>query len=232
MDGGPPLSKGDEGLERQPLNGPTLIVPQLPAVPPDTDDSTPSRKKSKWFENAFWWRWSRFDSEELESLYCCYAFRFRRTALVSLLALTAVLTIVLAAVDLAFTGRATVSNVVQVKLCAVCVLSLVYVHTPYMRVRHLPIVAVILLFVLCCFTAVALPVAFGDRPDALILTPADGAWQVVVAVFLLYGLQPLHIVVVSVVGTLLPVAHVLVTVFTVGYPASLWAQVRTTQVNM
>ena len=233
MDGTVSPVKSEIGqMERQPLNGPsmngpTLIVPQLPVIAPDPEVNTQQRqKRHRWYHNAIWWRWSTFDSDDLEALYCDYAFKLRLRSLVSLLALTAVLTVVLAAVDLAFTGHATVSNVVHIKLCAVCVLSLVYVHTPYMQVRHLPVVAVILLFVLCCFTAVSLPVAFGDRPADLILTPADGAWQVAVAVFLLYGLQSLHIVVVAVVGALLPLAHVLVTVlFTEGFPIEKWAQV-------
>lgn len=206
--------------EQAPLNAASLIVPNvLPYQGGTSSSGTGTTRSTKsWSEYAFCWKWSSFQSVELESLYRRYVFRLRLGALVSQLVLVAVLTAVLAAVNLAFTTSATVINVVFVILCILCVLSIVYVHTPYMTVGQLPFVSSVALVIMCCLGATSLPIAFGDRPSTLLFTPVDGVWEVCVAVFLIYGLQSLHIGLTAVAGVLLPVSHILVTtLFAEGY---------------
>ncbi len=178
-------------------------------------------------------RWRRliqrytFGSDELESLYQRYIYQLRLSSLVALLVLFILLTSTLGILNFVFVTHVTVKNIYHLTQCGISVILLVYIHTKFMKEAHiLPLTCII--WVLCLsFSVVALPVDFGDRPKA-IHTHAEGVWQIMLVVFLIYSLMPLKIYVAMTTGVLLPVAHILLSIF---YPQSfpwlLWRQVST-----
>ncbi len=77
------------------------------------------------------------------------------------------------------------------------------------------------------FAAANLPVSFGLAPGEQEWAEADGVWQVMLVVFLVYGMLPLKTAVSFCAGVALPTAHTIVAAaFTDNGLGWKWQQVR------
>ena len=203
---------------------PGVSVPATAPMLPSSSSgghSYPSKKP--------WWhkitRRYDFDSEDLEAIYQRYIFKLRLSSVVALLVLIIILTATLAILNFLFVSSVTVENIYHIAQCVIFFIILVYIHTKYMKEKHLLVLNIIILFLCICFSIIALPVDFGDRPDML-HTPANGVWQITLVVFLIYALMPLRIYIAVAAGIALPLAHIVVSVIMAqNDPMLLWRQV-------
>ena len=153
-----------------------------------------------------------FENEELETLYQRYIYKLRLSSVVAFLVLLIVLTATLSVLDFVFLSRVTVENLYHISVCGIFSLLLVYIHSRYMNDSHLVVLTAIVYALCLVFSIIALPLNFGDRPRVH-YTPAEGVWQIILVVFLVYALLPLKIYIAIATGVLLPLVHVLVSVF-------------------
>ena len=170
-----------------------------------------------------------FGDLELEGLYRKFIYKLRLGALVAFLALFAILTAALSVLDFVYVSRVTVDNLYNICTCGVFSLLLVYVHSRYMTQAHLPVLTAIVFAMCACFSIIALPLSFGDRPRRVLYTPVEGVWELALVVFTVHALLPVRMYVALATGLLLPAAHVLVSVFLASdlLPELLWRQVST-----
>lgn len=179
-------------------------------------------------KRPWWYRITKryvFPNEDLETIYQKYIFNLRVSSIVALLVLIVLLTATLAILNFLFVSHVTVENIYHIAQCVIFIFLLIYIHTKYMKENHLIVINIITLFLCVCFSVIALPVDFGDRP-VQIHTPADGVWQITLVIFLIYALMPLKIYIAIGIGMILPIAHVLVSVFLTHYVQwLLWREV-------
>ena len=167
-----------------------------------------------------------FENEELESLYQRYIYKLRLSSVVAFLVLFIVLSATLSVLNFVFLSKVTLENLYHISMCGILSLLLVYIHSRYMNESHLVVLTAIIVALCMCFSVIALPLNFGDRPRVL-YTPAEGVWQITLVVFLIYALLPLKIYIAIAIGVFLPLVHVLVSVLLADdfLPMLLWRQV-------
>ncbi len=186
---------------------------------------SPERHKGRW--KRILHRYS-FENEELESLYQRYIYKLRLSSLVAFLVLFIILTATLSVLNFVYLNRVTVANIYHITQCGIFSLLLVYIYSRYMNESHLLVLSCVIYFLCLCFCIIALPFNFGDR-QRISFTPAEGVWQITLVIFLIYALLPLKIYITIATGVLLPIIHLLVSIFLANetLPALLWRQVRT-----
>ncbi|XP_041365496.1 adenylate cyclase type 1-like isoform X2 [Gigantopelta aegis] len=169
-----------------------------------------------------------FDNDELENLYKRYVYKLQQSSIGYMLALFIVLTLCLAVLNFVYAANVTVLGLYLGVQFLAFVGVFAYINTHLMQENHFSIVCYILLVFLICFAVFALPLDFGlDLPGrpAKVPNPADGVWEVVFVIFMVYALMPLRTYIATVLGILLPVVHVIVSALLANnFPALLWRQ--------
>ncbi len=162
------------------------------------------------------------------------------------MALFIVLTAVLAAISFVLEQRPTLANMYHSVHCLVFVVIFIFLATKSMEDVYLNYVCYCILFFSFVFSVVNLPVGFGldgagaaddlegdeaaaaGRHHHRKFVEADGVWQLVTVIFLVYAMLPMKTYVAFAMGSSLPVVHLAVSVAcvdnaTVGL---VWQQVR------
>lgn len=92
---------------------------------------------------------------------------------------------------------------------------------------HLSYLCYAILSASVAFAVANLPVTFGLASSTSSLAEADGVWQVMLVVFLVYGMLPLKTVVSFCTGVALPAVHLVASgAFTENHLGWKWQQVR------
>lgn len=178
----------------------------------------------------------RFENDELENLFQRYIFKLQHNSISSFVALFIVLTSVLAILSFVLVQRPTIDNMYNSVHALIFVVIFIFLATKSMEDVYLNYVCYCILFLSITFVLVSLPVDFGiaysEAADDEIEPPrqlveADGVWQVVLVIFLVYAMLPMKTVVAFVFGVSLPFIHLLVSAsFTENNVGLRWQQVR------
>lgn len=168
----------------------------------------------------------RFESPELEALFQRYTSKLQHSSVVSAVCLFLLLTATQAGLSLAYTARLSPQNVYHLLHSLLFLILLVFLTTRYMQDTYLLWVCYVVLFFLCTYTAVWLPVG----PTGLGLETRrvfpEGVFPVLFALFLGYGMMPLRTWVAALFGAALPLVHVAVSAALVDkFQQLLWQQV-------
>ncbi|ESP00183.1 hypothetical protein LOTGIDRAFT_141290, partial [Lottia gigantea] len=169
-----------------------------------------------------------FDCDELERLYNRYVYKLQQSSVVYMLALFIVLTLCLSILNFFFSKTLTVLGLYLSVQCVFFIIVFIFIHTKFMKESHFSLICYILLLFLIGFSIFSFPTDFGiilpDMPPVH-YHPADGVWETVYVIFMIYSLMPLRTLIAAVIGILLPVAHLAVSAFLANYfPSLLWRQ--------
>ena len=131
-----------------------------------------------------------------------------------------------------FESGVTVKNICYVVLVILFVIVLLLLHTQYAAQSRVYMLGILVLILCLCLCITSLPVNVSNSKHKH-YTPADGVWQTIVTVFIIYTLIPLRIYIATLSGLLICVAHTLVAVFLAeSYQWLLWRQVSQTTGNL
>lgn len=165
----------------------------------------------------------RFENEELEALYRRYALKLQRASVSTALALVLLLAVSLGALGAAYSRAPTLQNVWYAVGAAWCGLLLLIVHVRPSRDSRLAWACRGALVAAALLAGAGLAGGAAKGRAA-----AQGAWHVVFAVFVAYGMLPVRGWVAALVGLLLPLAHTATVVFFLmptDFPNLAWQQV-------
>eukprot|EP00095_Tigriopus_kingsejongensis_P012404 snap_masked-scaffold755_size101758-processed-gene-0.9 protein:Tk12404 transcript:snap_masked-scaffold755_size101758-processed-gene-0.9-mRNA-1 annotation:"adenylate cyclase" len=155
----------------------------------------------------------RFENDELEGLFQRYIFKLQHSSISSFVALFIVLTAVLAVLSFVLVQRPTLDNMYNSVHCLIFVVIFIFLATKSMEDMYLNYVCYCILLFSLTFVIASLPVSFGLATQAEFArqyVEADGVWQVVLVIFLVYAMLPMKTVVALVFGLSLPVIHLIV----------------------
>lgn len=169
----------------------------------------------------------RFENDELEALYRRYALKLQRASVSTALALVALLATALGSLGAAYAQAPTVQNLWYAGGALLCLALLGMLHIrPANSCGSRD--AKLAWAGRGALAAAALLAGAGLVADAKGKAAAHGAWHVVFAVFLAYGMLPLRGWLAALVGFLLPVAHTFAAAFLLlptDFPHLAWQQV-------
>ncbi|CAH1788384.1 unnamed protein product [Owenia fusiformis] len=152
-----------------------------------------------------------FSDPELEALYERYIFKLQKSTVQYLLVLFIILSAVLAVLDFVHALSATVDAVFYFVQCAIFILLFVFINTRFMKENYLRVLCYVILFLCASFVIVALPINFGDRPDSETkYSPAEGVWNVIFVVFLMYAMLPVKLWVLGPLCLALSILHIVI----------------------
>lgn len=176
----------------------------------------------------------RFENKELEQLYQRYIFKLRHASIVSVLALVSLLSMSLAILQFWYHSRITVIGT----YCAIQFVAfiglLVLAQTRSMSDAQLRALCYLVLLFCGTFCMMSAPVDMGlrhpwlrstwwDKPRAA----AEGVWEIVFVVFLVYALLPIKTRFSALFGGILAVGHIAISITLAEQFAALrWQQVR------
>ena len=186
--------------------------------------STPAHKQLKRALRRY-----EFENEELERLYTRYVFKLQQASFGHLLCLASMLCACLSVLNFVYVRNLSVPGVYFGVQFFVFVILFVFINTRFMKESHFPVICLISLIFLIGFTVFGFPLDFGsilnDRPPP-IHTPAQGVWEVMFVVFLIYSMMPLKTYLTAILGLVLPVSHMIVSALVANsHPPLLWRQV-------
>lgn len=174
----------------------------------------------------------KFKSEELEKLYQKYIYNLQQSALRYTLGVFIVLTATLSALEFAYIQNFTIYGVCHGAMCIIFVsmfILMLFFLFKYecMREVHFRVVVHVILFFIVCFAVLSFPFdldhPLAPRPQ---YTHADGVWQIIFVVFIIYSLLPLRTFLAVTCGVIIPVSHVIVCIVTkTGSDSDWWRQV-------
>ncbi|XP_061179996.1 adenylate cyclase type 1-like [Saccostrea echinata] len=173
----------------------------------------------------------KFKSEELEKLYQKYIYNLQQSALRYTLGVFIVLTATLSALEFAYIQDVTIYGICHGVMCLIFVSMFILLLTflfnyECMREVHFRVVVHVILFFMICFAVLSFPFDL-DHPLAPrpMYTHADGVWQIVFVVFIIYSLVPLRTFLAVICGVMIPVSHVIVCIVTkTGSDSDWWRQ--------
>jgi hypothetical protein len=169
----------------------------------------------------------RFENDELEALYRRYALKLQRASVSTALALVALLAATLGTLGVVYAQAPTVQNLWYAGGTMLCLAMLAMLHVrPANKCGSRD--ARLAWAGRGALAAAALLAGAGLVSDAKGKAAAHGAWHVVFAVFLAYGMLPLRGWLAALMGLLLPLAHTLAAVFLLlptEFPHLAWQQV-------
>ncbi|KAJ8313922.1 hypothetical protein KUTeg_008483 [Tegillarca granosa] len=195
---------------------------------PSKMESSPMLKKPKKRKIQKLLSRHQFGNKELEKLYQTYVYKLQQSAIGYMLGVCILLTAVLSILKFVYIRNLTISGIYLGIQCLIFVGTFIFLHTKYMKEAHFVIVCYFLLVFLICFAFMAFPWNLG--PDLIgqlppIYSPADGVWEIMFVVFMIYSLMPLRTYIASVFGIILPVCHVTISaVVANNFPELLWRQ--------
>lgn len=162
----------------------------------------------------------KFKSEELEKLYQRYIYNLQQSALRYTLGVFIILTATLSALEFAYIRDFTIYGLCHGIMClifiAMFILMLFFLFKyDCMREVHFRVVVHVILFFMVCFAILSFPFDL-DHPLAPrpTYTHADGVWQIVFVVFIIYSLVPLRTLLAVICGVIFPASHVVVCIVT------------------
>ena len=168
----------------------------------------------------------RFDNGELERMYRWWVFPVRRSALRAMLVLLIITTVTMTVLHFVFGSQITVESLGHIALSVLLVLILIFIHTRYLRPAQVPLLTGIILLLVVGLVTVSLPVNYVPVPP-VVYTPADGLWQTLYVIVLVYVFLPLPLFITILTGILLPASQVVTSIFFAkSSSALLWRQVR------
>ncbi|XP_071108871.1 adenylate cyclase type 1-like [Haliotis cracherodii] len=167
-----------------------------------------------------------FHCDELEHLYGRYVYKLQQSALGYLLGLFILLSLCLAILDFSYAKYVTVEALYLTVQFVVFLGLLILINTRCMKEIHFPVVCYVVLLLLICFAISSLPLDFGldipDRPRPK-KNLADGVWQTVYVIFMIYAMMPIRSLIAILLGFLLPVLHLTVSALVANrFPLLLW----------
>ena len=157
-----------------------------------------------------------FESDDLERLYKRYVYKLQQSAIGYLLGVFILLTLCLSILKFVYVWNFTVSGIYLAIQCFTFIGIFIFLHTKYMNETHFRVINYFLLAFLLCFAVLSFPFYLGPSYPGIsvpVYTPADGVWEVLFVVFIVYSLMPLRTYVAVVFGMLLPISHLLVSAF-------------------
>ncbi|XP_059084540.1 Ca(2+)/calmodulin-responsive adenylate cyclase-like isoform X4 [Tigriopus californicus] len=155
----------------------------------------------------------RFENNELEGLFQRYIFKLQHSSISSFVALFIVLTAVLAVLSFVLVQRPTLENMYNSIHCLIFVVIFIFLATKSMEDTYLNYVCYCILLFSLTFVIASLPVSFGlsrQADYARQYVEADGVWQAVLVIFLVYAMLPMKTVVALVFGLTIPFIHLIV----------------------
>lgn len=168
-----------------------------------------------------------FENEEVERLYEKYVFNLQQTSAGRLVGLFIALSACLSILNFVYVAHVSVRGVYYAVQCLVFIVILLFSNTKYFKHAHFPVFCYLLLAFLVCFSVFGFPIDFGPT-----LQPshspsiADGVWEVLLVVLVIYALMPIRTYIAVILGITLPVCQTVVAVvFANNYPLLLWRQV-------
>jgi len=199
----------------------------------------PARRSPLAAGNRAFFTRHRFENDELERLFQRYVFKLQLGSVSGFVALFVALTAALAALSFALTPvdrQPTLDGAYAAAHCLVFVALFVFLAARSgVEDAHLGYVCYAILFMSTAFVVVHLPVSFvpdyseqnvninnvsetttpSPLPPAVVSPPrgfaeADGVWQIMLVIFLVYGMLPLKTALAFAVGVILPAIHLAV----------------------
>ncbi|RWS22753.1 Ca(2+)/calmodulin-responsive adenylate cyclase-like protein [Leptotrombidium deliense] len=176
----------------------------------------------------------RFENKELEKLYQRYIFKLQQSSIICVLALFSMLTLTMAALEFHYNRTITVLGL-YCSLQFIATFSLLIVfQVRDMKDSHLKALCYVILLFCLLFCVMYFPVDLQLRHEWLYNqwwdkshNAAEGVWQIVFVVFLVYTLLPIKTRVAVFIGLLLPCGHTAVAAtLTQEFPEMLWQQVN------
>ncbi|KAL5007029.1 hypothetical protein ScPMuIL_015835, partial [Solemya velum] len=191
-----------------------------------TSESSPMLKSSKKrFTKRLLNRYM-FENEEIERLYEKYVFKLQKSSAGRMVGLFIAMSACLSILNFVYVAHVSVRGVYYAVQCLVFIVILVYSNTKYFKHAHFPVLCYLLLAFLVCFSVFGFPIDFGPT-----LQPshspsiADGVWEVLLVVLVIYALMPIRTYIAVILGIILPVCQTVVAVvFANNYPLLLWRQ--------
>ena len=172
----------------------------------------------------------KFESKELERLYKIYVYTLQQSAVEYMLGVFILLTVCLSILNFIYVKNVTVSGIYLGIQCLIFIGIYVLLQTRFTKETNFSIICYVILTFLVCFAILSFPFDLGpDFPgrQRTIFTVADGVWQVMLVVFMIYSLMPLRTYIAAVLGIILPLCHLIISAVIVEKISSalLWRQV-------
>ncbi|XP_050418013.1 adenylate cyclase type 1 [Patella vulgata] len=191
-------------------------------------ENTPMLKQVKKPQFCRFFSRYHFDCEELESLYNRYVYKLQQSSIEYMLMLFIVLTLCLSILNFVYAEYITVLALYLTVHCIFFIAIFIYINTKFMKESHFSWLCYLLLLFLIGFSVFSFPSDFGiiipGSPRAG-HHPANGVWETLYVIFMIYSLMPLRTLIAAVIGIVLPVAHLAVSAFLANtFPALLWRQ--------
>ncbi|XP_052094774.1 adenylate cyclase type 1-like [Mytilus californianus] len=155
----------------------------------------------------------KFESAELERLYKIYVYTLQQSAVGYMLGVFIILTACLSILKFVYVKNVTISGIYLGIQCLIFIGIYVLLQTRFTKETNFPVICYIILPFLFCFAILSFPFDLGpDFPGRIrtVYTVADGVWEVMFVVFMIYSLMPLRTYIAAVLGIILPLCHLVI----------------------
>lgn len=204
-------------------------MPSVELGEPSRAETTPMLKKKRRKIQRLLGK-QQFESVELERLYKSYVYKLQQSAVGYMLGVFIILTACLCVLKFVYIKNLTISGIYLGIQCGIFIAIYILLQTRFTKETNFVVICYILLTFLVCFAVLSFPFDLGpDYPERIPpkYTAADGVWEVMFVVFMIYSLMPLRTYIAAVLGVILPVCHLVVSAVIVdNESAFLWRQVR------
>ena len=155
----------------------------------------------------------KFESTELERLYKIYVYTLQQSAVGYMLGVFILLTACLSVLKFVYVRNVTASGIYLGVQCLIFIGIYILLQTRFTKETNFSVICYIILTFSVCFAVLSFPFDLGpDFPgrNRTIYTVADGVWEVMFVVFMIYSLMPLRTYIAAVLGIILPLCHLII----------------------
>ena len=152
------------------------------------------------------------EDKHLEKLYRIFTFKLQIACLRRLLAFLVFWSTLMCVLNFVFESEVTLRNICYVILVILFVIVLLLVHTQFAADNRINILGLLVLFLCSCLCVTSFPVNIAND-TVKYYSPADGVWQTIVTVFIIYSLIPIRVYIATFSAIALVVAHTVVAIF-------------------
>ena len=153
-----------------------------------------------------------YSNAQMERLYAMFVYRLQLERLRRLVGFLVLYTTLVCVLHFVFTADFTLENVFYLILVAFFLLLLFILHTRYAAENRITVFAVLVLFLCFGLSVMSLPATLIQTSERL-YSPADGVWNTLLVIFIIYTMLPLRNYIAVPCGVLLSVLHTLVACF-------------------